>query len=88
MATLTIRNLPEEIRDAIRVTAAKHGWSMEAEVRETLVRTFSRPMPVLSDQEKLARIDAAVRQAYDGQLPKRTVDHFLAERREAARRGE
>ena len=36
MPTLTIRNLDTEVRDQIRVHAAKHGRSMEAEVREIL----------------------------------------------------
>lgn len=33
MATLTIRNVPDEVRDALRVRAAKNGRSMEAELR-------------------------------------------------------
>ena len=36
MATLTIRDLPDEVRDKLRVRAAEHGRSMEAEVREVL----------------------------------------------------
>lgn len=33
MATLTIRNLPDSVRDALRVKAARNGRSMEAEAR-------------------------------------------------------
>lgn len=36
MATLTIRNLPEEVHRALRVRAAERGRSTEAEVREIL----------------------------------------------------
>ena len=36
MAMLTIRNLPDEIHRALRVRAAQHGHSMEAEVRQIL----------------------------------------------------
>ena len=36
MAMLTVRNLPEEVHRALRVRAAQHGRSMEAEVREIL----------------------------------------------------
>jgi plasmid stability protein len=36
MAMLTIRNLPDEVHRALRVRAAQHGHSMEAEVREIL----------------------------------------------------
>ena len=36
MAMLTVRNLPDEVHRALRVRAARHGRSMEAEVREIL----------------------------------------------------
>ena len=41
MAMLTVRNLPEEVHRALRVRAAQHGRSMEAEVREILEVTVS-----------------------------------------------
>ena len=33
MAMLTVRNLPEEVKQALRIRAAKNGRSTEAEVR-------------------------------------------------------
>jgi plasmid stability protein len=36
MAMLTIRNLPDDVHRALRVRAAQHGRSTEAEVREIL----------------------------------------------------
>ena len=36
MAMLTVRNLPEDVHRALRVRAAQHGRSTEAEVREIL----------------------------------------------------
>ena len=36
MAMLTVRNLPDEVHRALRVRAASHGRSTEAEVREIL----------------------------------------------------
>lgn len=36
MAVLTIRNVPEDVHWALRVRAAQHGRSMEAEVRAIL----------------------------------------------------
>ncbi len=36
MAMLTVRNLPDEVHRALRMRAAQHGHSMEAEVREIL----------------------------------------------------
>jgi antitoxin FitA len=36
MAMLTVRNLPDEVHRALRVQAALHGHSTEAEVRDIL----------------------------------------------------
>ena len=36
MATLTVRNLPDEVHRALRIRAATHGRSTEAEVRDIL----------------------------------------------------
>ena len=36
MAILTVRNLPDEVHRALRLCAAKHGRSTEAEVRAIL----------------------------------------------------
>lgn len=41
MAVLTIRNLPDEIHRALRLRAAQHGRSMEAEVRTILQETVA-----------------------------------------------
>ncbi|AGW95745.1 DNA-binding protein [Ralstonia pickettii DTP0602] len=43
MATLTIRNLDEEVKARLRLQAAQHGRSMEEEVREILRRALSKP---------------------------------------------
>lgn len=36
MAMLTVRNLPDDVHRALRVRAAQHGHSTEAEVRQIL----------------------------------------------------
>ena len=36
MATLTVRNLPDDVHRALRVRAALHGRSTEAEIRDIL----------------------------------------------------
>ncbi|MEJ8847561.1 FitA-like ribbon-helix-helix domain-containing protein [Variovorax rhizosphaerae] len=41
MAMLTVRNIPDEVHRALRVRAAQHGHSMEAEVREILESVVS-----------------------------------------------
>jgi plasmid stability protein len=41
MAMLTVRNIPNEVHRALRVRAARHGRSMEAEAREILESALS-----------------------------------------------
>lgn len=36
MASITIRNVPDEVHRAIRIRAAQHGRSTEAEIRDIL----------------------------------------------------
>ena len=43
MATLTIRNLNPALKERLRVRAAQHGRSMEAELREILHDTLKEP---------------------------------------------
>ena len=43
MATLTIRNLDAAVKERLRVRAAQHGHSMEAEVRDILQQTLKEP---------------------------------------------
>jgi plasmid stability protein len=38
MANLNVRNLPDEVHRAIRIQAAHHGRSTEAEIRDILER--------------------------------------------------
>ena len=42
MAVMTIRGLDDEVRDKLRLRAAQHGRSMEAEVRRSSPRQSSR----------------------------------------------
>jgi len=43
MATLTIRNLDPAIKERLRIRAAEHGHSMEAEARRILQTTLKEP---------------------------------------------
>jgi plasmid stability protein len=52
MATLTIRNLPDDVRDRLRVRAAQAGRSMEAEARAILCDAVGRQGTL--EQDKLA----------------------------------
>lgn len=53
MATLTIRNVDPELREQLRVRAARHGRSMEAELcqilKEALGAEKGRPEPNLAE---------------------------------------
>jgi plasmid stability protein len=44
VATLTIRGLDEDTKARLRVSAARHGRSMEAEVRSILEETLPAPL--------------------------------------------
>lgn len=55
MAILTVRNVPDDVHRALRVRAAQHGRSTEAEVREILA-TVVRPEKRVRVGEALAAI--------------------------------
>ncbi|MBP6994532.1 MAG: toxin-antitoxin system [Phycicoccus sp.] len=62
MATLTVRDLDDDVRDALRSLAASNGRSMEAEVREVLtgyVRARRRPT-LLEATERFRRATGGV----------------------------
>jgi antitoxin FitA len=56
MPTLTVRNLTEEVHRALRVRAARHGRSTEAEVRVILEETVrpSRRLKIGSEIRRIA----------------------------------
>ena len=41
MSSITVRNLDESVKSSLRVRAARHGWSMEQEVRQILQQTVA-----------------------------------------------
>ena len=45
MATLTIRNLDDDLKSILRMQAASHGQSMEEEVRSILRQALHPPAP-------------------------------------------
>ncbi len=55
MAILTVRNLPDDVHRALRVRAAQHGRSTEAEVREILADVV-KPQKRVRMGEALAAI--------------------------------
>ncbi|MBK8336139.1 MAG: plasmid stabilization protein [Sterolibacteriaceae bacterium] len=59
MAMLTVRNLPDDVHRALRVRAALHGRSTEAEVREILSSAV-RPETRVRVGEALAELGRKV----------------------------
>ncbi len=41
MASITVRNLDESVKNSLRMRAASHGWSMEQEIRQILQETVA-----------------------------------------------
>lgn len=76
MATVNVRNLPEEVHKALRVRAAEQGTSMEALVREILTREVARSRPAITPEEMRRR----VRARFGGTMPTGVVDEFLREK--------
>ena len=76
VATLTIRNLPDEVRERLRVRAAKAGRSMEAEVRAILTEAS------LSEQASTsaAALQDWVDRLYGEEKPRHVVEELLSER--------
>ena len=88
MATLTIRNVPEETHKALRLRAAENGRSVEEEVRRILAEhapeRFEYRNPKTPEE-----IAEAVREAQEFFKPMRetySVAQFIAEKREEAAR--
>lgn len=73
MATLTIRNLPESTRSALRRRAAAHDRSMEAEVRDIL-ESAVRPQQDWVSAWVQATADAGVELELPPRSPAREVD--------------
>jgi plasmid stability protein len=88
MATLTIRNLPDETHKALRVRAALNGRSVEEEVRRILAEHAPERIEYRNPKTP-EEIAEAVRDAQEFFAPMRetySVDQFIAEKRaEAAR---
>ena len=82
MATLTIRNVPAELRDRLRIRAARHGRSMEAEVRALLTRSVWEE----DDSQEKEDVRDFVRDLYAGRTPQNAAEELIRERRMEAKR--
>lgn len=69
MATLTIRNLDDTLKASLRVRAARHGQSMEEEVRSILRQALSEATPATGLGKGFGKRLASRFQATAGDLP-------------------
>lgn len=81
MPSITIRNIPEEVRRALRMRAAMHGRSTEAEVRDILAMA-AKPegriklgslLTSIGREAGLTRADAGVFQKLRNKTPVRPM---------------
>ena len=78
--TLTIRNLEEPVKQKLRMRAASHGRSMEAEAREILTKAVTTPASgvVLATEPARERMRSAcesVRGIWKGRM---TTDELMS----------
>ncbi|NJS35980.1 MAG: plasmid stabilization protein [Brachymonas sp.] len=57
MHTLTIRRVPDQLHHSLKMRAAAHGRSAEAEVREILQSTLAKQQPHWLDQLRQAGLE-------------------------------
>lgn len=81
--TLTIRNLDERVKQKLRLRAARHQTSMEAEARQILTRAVDEPetaRPPRTVEEMRERL-AAFRGTWKEAGDKRSTDEIMRELR-------
>ena len=78
MATLTIRNLPNEIYDRLRRRAAENKRSMEAEALDLMAKALPSRANI---EEAIRNMQELVKRLPAEAQEKISVDSFLAERR-------
>lgn len=66
MASITIRNLDESLKSKLRLRAARHGRSMEAEVRNILAESLK---PETEEKDLVASIRRRFESLYADSLP-------------------
>jgi antitoxin FitA len=78
MATLTIRNLDDNVKAQLRIEAARHGRSMEEEVRVILKHALASPKDTAGFGSRIHQRFAGLADA-GLDLPKRTEGPRAAE---------
>jgi len=81
--TLTIRNLDETVKQKLRLRAARHQTSMEAEARQILTRAVEEPEALRPPQtpEEMRQRLASFRGTWKDRSKGRTTDDIMRELR-------
>ena len=82
MAVLNIRNLSDAVHKRLRIRAAQHGRSMEAEARAILTETCGEG----GAEDTAETLPELIVQMYGGTPPKNIVEELILERRKEAQR--
>ncbi len=86
MKTLTVRQVPDEVHEALRISAAEMGRSVEEHVRQLLAASAAQRRRSVDNKAALQDLQSYVGSLYGGSPPQGVADEFIAERREEARR--
>ncbi len=71
MASITVRNLDDDLKRRLRIRAAQHGQSMEQEARDILKEALDTERPVEEDLAGAIRARFAPLGGVDLELPPR-----------------
>ena len=82
MAVLNIRNLSNSVHRRLRIRAAQHGRSMEAEARAILTEVCEGE----EMEYRTENLPGLIVELYGGTPPKNTVEDLITERRKEAQR--
>ncbi|MDP3876584.1 MAG: hypothetical protein Q8Q50_06345 [Methylobacter sp.] len=75
MPTLTIKNIPDSVHNALSVLATQDGLSIEAEVCRILTTVC------LNDRQPADSLQRVIKQLYQGKTHRPQVEQLLQERR-------
>jgi plasmid stability protein len=82
MAVLNIRNLSNSVHKRLRIRAARHGRSMEAEARAILTEVCGGK----EIEYTAENLPGLIAELYRGTTPRNTVEDLISERRKEAHR--
>ena len=88
MATLTVRNVPDNVHKGLRLRAAENGRSVEEEVRRILAEQVTPEIEYRNTKtpDEIAAAITRIQKLFAPARGKYSVDQFIAQKRADARR--